>query len=82
METELSLETAEALLSIFEKEERYEPLIADCSFSIHIDAGQTDIGKTKALIPELIGWVKACGYDCAIKPDSYAASSVADKISK
>lgn len=82
METELSLETAEAILSIFEKEEKYEFLVAYCSFSIHIDAGNDDAGKTKQLIPELVGWVRACGYDCAIKPDSYAASSVADKISK
>ncbi|MBR4734133.1 MAG: hypothetical protein IK081_15370, partial [Lachnospiraceae bacterium] len=36
----------------------------------------------KELIPGLVGWIKACGYDCKVKPESYAASSIADRISK
>ena len=40
------------------------------------------IAKTKELIPELVGWIKSCGYDCEVKPDSFVASSIADKISK
>ena len=54
----------------------------NCHFSIHIDAGHSNHGKTKDLIPELVGWIKSCGYDCEVKPDSFVASSIADKISK
>ena len=50
------------------------------NFCVHIDAGMN--GKTRQLVPELVAWVKATGYDCRIKPDSFAASSIADKLSK
>ena len=59
-----------------------EELYLNSTFSIHVDAGNSDYGKTKELIPSLVGWIKSCGYDCEVKPDSFAASSVADKISK
>ena len=76
VETNESLEIASKLVEILEQPE-YEELYLNSLFSIHIDEG-----KTKELIPELVGWIKACGYDCSIKPDSFAASSIADKISK
>lgn len=79
-ETNQSLEIAMSLTHIME--EQYKKLYDNILFSIHIDAGKSDKGKTKELIPELVGWIRACGYDCEIKPDSYAASSIADKISK
>jgi hypothetical protein len=47
---------------------------------IHCDIGTT--GATNALIPEITGWVRSAGYECCIKPDSYAASGVANKLSK
>lgn len=75
-----SLEIAMELTRILEKD--YAELFNEVLFSIHIDAGKSEKGKTKELIPELVGWIRACGYDCEIKPDSYAASSIADKISK
>lgn len=50
------------------------------SNKIHCDVGNA--GPTNAFISEIVGWVKSSGYDCCIKPDSYAASSVANKISK
>lgn len=49
-------------------------------FMIHCDIGHN--GKTKALIREITTWVTACGYDCAIKPESYCASGIANKLSK
>lgn len=49
-------------------------------FQIHCDIGKS--GKTRELIKEIVGWVTSEGYDCLIKPDSYAASSIADKYSK
>ena len=50
--------------------------------AIHVDAGNSRNGKTRELIPELVGWIKACGYDCSVKPDSFVASTIADRLSK
>lgn len=50
------------------------------SFGIHVDAGYN--GPTKAVISEITSWVNACGYDVAVKPESFVASSIADKYSK
>lgn len=77
-ETQLSLSTADILISdILEKD---ESLYNKINFSIHLDIGEN--GPTKDLIRELEGWVMAMGYDYAIKPDSYAASTIANMHSK
>lgn len=81
VETGDSLDIAEHLINILETE-GYEEVFLNTSFTIHIDAGYSDNGRTKELIPELVGWVKAMGYDAKVKPESYAASGIADKISK
>lgn len=47
---------------------------------IHVDAGNN--GLSKQVIPEIIGWVKSCDFEVKVKPDSCAASSVANKYSK
>ena len=52
----------------------------DVSFQIHCDIGRA--GKTNVLIKEIVSWVTSQGYVCLIKPDSYAASDIADKYSK
>ena len=52
----------------------------DVSFQIHCDIGRS--GKTNVLIKEVVSWVTSQGYVCLIKPDSYAASGIADKYSK
>ena len=52
----------------------------DVSFQIHCDIGRA--GKTSVLIKEIVSWVTSQGYVCLIKPDSYAASDIADKYSK
>ena len=72
-ETELSLNIANRIFSEFEV---YE----NVTRKIHVDAGY--YGKTKTLIPGLTSWVKSCGYDVAVKPMSFAASSIANKYSK
>lgn len=80
-ETNLSLELAEKLIKVLnEKVEsgfNYEKYL---SISIHVDAGEN--GPSKAVIPEIAGWIKACGYKVVFKPNSYAASSIANKYSK
>lgn len=81
VETGDSLEIAEQLITIFETTE-YEDVFLNTEFSIHIDAGYSEHGKTKELIPELIGWVTSMGFEAKVKPESYVASGIADKISK
>lgn len=80
-ETQKSLSYADQLLDSLDAY-HYEELFSNCNLSIHIDAGNSKHGKTKDLIPGLVGWIHACGYECSVKPNSYAASSIADKISK
>ena len=55
----------------------YEKLL---NFSIHVDAGKN--GPSCKVIPEIVGWINACGYKAVIKPESVAACSIADKYSK
>lgn len=78
-ETAESLKVAEDLLAGIEG---HEDLFMNMAFSIHVDAGMNPHGKTKELIPELVGWIRSLGYDCETKPTSWVASSVADRISK
>ena len=80
-ETQMSLTCASELMEAFE--EHFEKTGFDFTklhFSIHVDAGQN--GPTKEVIPEIVGWVKSLGYEVEVKPDSYVASSIADKFSK
>ncbi len=49
-------------------------------FQIHIDVGER--GQTREIIKEVVGMVKGNGFEAKIKPESYAASSVADKYAK
>ncbi len=50
------------------------------SFEFHIDIGTR--GQTKSLINEMVGMVKGLNFIPKIKPDSYCASSFADKYTK
>ena len=80
-ETNESLQAMMKLTEILEGK-GYEELREKMSVAIHIDAGWNPDGKTKELIPGLVGWIKACGYNCEVKPEAYVASTIADKISK
>lgn len=82
VETNDSLQIASALVEQLENNKEYEELYLNCPISIHVDAGNSTHGKTRELIPEIVGWVTSLGYDCSIKPDSWAASTVADRITK
>ena len=80
-ETNLRLQHADSLLRrIEDKILGNESMCNKVDFCIHIDAGRK--GKTSTLIPEITAWINACGYQCQVKPNSFAASSVADKLSK
>lgn len=80
-ETSRSLNIMQNLVNILETDP-YSDLRENSSLAIHVDAGWSDKGKTKELILMLVGWVTSCGYDCAVKPNSFASSSIADRLSK
>jgi predicted RNase H-related nuclease YkuK (DUF458 family) len=73
-ETTLSLELASKVTTFLSENE------IDKEVEIHIDIGKQ--GKTKELIAEITGWVRSSGYITKIKPESYVASTIADRISK
>ena len=82
-ETQRSLQVADVLFADVEAqlaELGVDLNDMDIHFQIHCDVGYH--GSTKALIQEIVGWVQSLGYECCIKPNSYAASAVADKYSK
>ena len=53
---------------------------ADLNIEIHLDVGQA--GETRDLIREIVGIVTGSGFDARIKPQSYGASTVADRYTK
>ena len=80
-ETQMSLDCATELMTEFENyfdETGFD--YTKLGFSIHVDAGMN--GPTKEVIPEIVGWVKSMGYDVHVKPESFVASTIADKYSK
>lgn len=81
-ETGDSLLLAQYLVEQLESDAKYDEMYHSCPLSIHVDAGNSEKGKTRQLIPELVGWIHACGYDARTKPDSFVASSIADRLSK
>lgn len=81
-ETTLSLQCAEQLMEAFVqlRDETGFDYEKELNISIHVDAGYN--GPSCQVIPEVVGWIKACGYEAVVKPDSYAACSIANKFSK
>ncbi|SHK34250.1 ribonuclease H-like YkuK family protein [Desulforamulus aeronauticus] len=75
LETSLSLELGDKITTYFSRGG-----IAETQVEIHIDVGQQ--GETKELIREVVGMVTGSGFEAKIKPDSFAASSVADRHTK
>lgn len=73
-ETNLSLDYAKKLQNRFAEDGIL------CDIAIHVDAGYN--GPTSQFVDEISGWVKSCGFLCQIKPESYMASSVANRLSK
>jgi predicted RNase H-related nuclease YkuK (DUF458 family) len=67
-----SLRLAEQLL-----EKLREMNISEYNLSIHVDVGPN--GKTKQMMNEVIGMIKGSGFDVKVKPESYGASSIADR---
>ena len=65
-ETGMSIDVADKILSVMENNNRYEELFNAATFTIHVDAGRSDKGKTKELIPAIAGWIRSVGYEYEI----------------
>lgn len=72
-ETLLSLSCAEEMVPLLR--DAVSP--AKYDFEIHIDVGP--LGPTRDMIKEVVGMVQGNGFTAKTKPDSWGASSVADK---
>lgn len=86
-ETSRSLENAHGLLDeiymqIMDNDEDFDLEKLNVHFVVHCDIGRGRKSKTRVLVQEIVGWVEAEGYECVIKPGSYAASGIANKYSK
>jgi predicted RNase H-related nuclease YkuK (DUF458 family) len=51
--------------------------LPEFDFEIHIDVGEN--GPTKVMIQEVVNMVRANNFEARTKPESYAASNVADR---
>lgn len=70
----LSLDVARGIL---EKLQAKIESSAKWTFEIHVDVGT--VGPTNEMIQEVLGIVRAHNFEAQTKPQSYAASSVADR---
>lgn len=71
-EVMLSLDIAKEVLACLE-----ELKAPSFSLEIHIDVGEN--GESSKMIQELVGIIRANNFEARTKPESYAASSVADR---
>ncbi len=67
-----SLKLAEQLITALK-----EKNIEDLNLTIHVDIGPN--GKTRQMMHEIVGMIRGNGFEVKTKPDSYGASSVADR---
>lgn len=74
-ETFLSLEVATRLT-----EKLAQNGDSQLNVEIHLDVGEK--GETRDIIKEVVGMVIGSGYQACIKPDSYGATTVADRFTK
>jgi len=58
-------------------------LFPDIKMEVHVDVSNTDRqNATSNLASMIVGYVTGNGFDCKVKPEAFAAASVADKHSK
>ncbi|MDP3741471.1 MAG: ribonuclease H-like YkuK family protein [bacterium] len=78
-EVEASLSLASSFLPAFKDALSHESdrLELPFDFEIHVDVGL--VGETRDLVHEVTGMVRGYGYEVLIKPESAAATSVADR---
>jgi len=76
----LSLEVAKEVLIVLKNEPQFSaeggPTLG-WDFEIHVDIGEN--GATKSMMQEVIGMIRAYNFEARTKPESYAATKVADR---
>lgn len=73
----ISLDIAKDFLAKLQAAEKAGGIVPHYDFEIHVDVGEN--GATRAMIQELVGMVRANNFTAKTKPESYAASNVADR---
>ncbi len=74
----LSLDLAKLVLARLQAEQKSSPdTLPQWTFEIHADVGER--GDTRAVIQEVVGMIRAHNFEARIKPESFAASNVADR---
>lgn len=68
----LSLNVAQEILRILTNEK------LDFQFEVHLDLSTN--GKSSSIVKEIINLVRSYGFEVKIKPHSYAASKIADRL--
>lgn len=71
-EATMSLAMAEEVVALL-----HQDGVTKYDVEIHVDIGK--FGPTREMISEIIGMIRGSGYRVKMKPDSYAASKVADR---
>ncbi len=71
-EATMSLMTAEEVVALL-----HQDGVTKYDVEIHVDIGK--FGKTREMITEIIGMIRGNGFSVKMKPESYAASKVADR---
>lgn len=71
-EAMISVEIAQQILSYLKEADA-----PDFDFEVHIDVGTN--GETKTVMQELVGLIRANNFEVKTKPESCAASNVADR---
>ncbi len=72
----MSLDAAKELLLALQKASEKNDFPV-WEFEVHADVGSE--GPTKTMLQEVVGMIRAHNFEARTKPESYAASSVADK---
>lgn len=57
-------------------------LIPDAEITVHVDVNKSQKFKSGDYCQELVSMVVGQGFKCVVKPDAFAAQSVADRFSK
>ena len=71
-EVMMSLDIAQEILGELKKNSALQ-----FDFEIHVDVGEN--GPTKVMMQEVVGMIRAHNFEAKTKPESYAASKVADR---
>ena len=77
------LAEAERIISVFNEDNILDVIENfDVTCSAHIDINKNPRYKSNEMLAAIRGWIESVGVDVIAKPDSYAASAVADRFAR